>query len=130
MDYKAFIGIDVSKMTFDAVLIRQGEDQGSHQKFENNPKGYARFFHWINKEGMAVQEVFFCMEHTGVYALPIACELDNRGLSYCMEMALKIKKSMGISRVKNDKAMPKSLQFMQWLIIASCARTIFRQRIC
>lgn len=105
MDYKAFLGIDVSKLTLDVVLVHQNDEQGVHQKFDNTSKGFSHLFKWISRRaGFSLEEVFFCMEHTGVYALPLATELQQRGLSYCMEMALRIKRTMGVSRIKNDKA--------------------------
>jgi transposase len=105
MNYKAFLGIDVSKLTLDVVLVHPEDERGVHQKFDNTSKGFSQLFKWISKNRkISLQEVFFCLEHTGVYALPIATELQQRSLNYCMEMALRIKKSMGVSRIKNDKA--------------------------
>lgn len=104
MNYTAFVGIDVSKKTIDAYLVNAQDEKGTHHQFDNTSKGFTQLFRWIVKNKHALSQTFFCMEHTGIYALPLACELDAKALIYCMEMPLHIKNSMGIRRGKSDKA--------------------------
>ena len=51
-----------------------------------------------------IDKPLFCMEHTGVYCLPICIFLEGNKLQYSLQPGLQIKRSMGIQRGKNDKA--------------------------
>jgi len=53
--------------------------------------------------------VLFCLEHTGVYGMPLATELSARGLDYAMVPASVIQRSIGLKRGKNDKADSKDI---------------------
>ena len=50
--------------------------------------------------------ILFCLEHTGIYALPLCCFMEEKKLNYSLQSALQVKKSMGIQRGKSDKAGP------------------------
>jgi hypothetical protein len=43
------------------------------------------------------------MEHTGTYGLLLFAWLSQLGIDYCVEPGIKIKRSSGITRRKNDK---------------------------
>ena len=43
------------------------------------------------------------MEHTGTYGLLLFAWLSTMGLDYCVEPGLKVKRSLGLARGKNDK---------------------------
>lgn len=43
-----------------------------------------------------------CFEHIGLYSLPLALYLEKQGIPFAMLSALEIKRSMGITRGKND----------------------------
>jgi len=68
MEFKNFIGIDISKNTFDLALITNN-DPGSmvSSVFTNDPKGIVRLEEFMRKHGVPKQETIFCMEHTGIY---------------------------------------------------------------
>ena len=51
----------------------------------------------------------FCMEHTGVYTIPLCAFLQEQGLDYAVDSALRIKRSLGIKRGKDDKADSKDI---------------------
>ena len=105
MNYKGFIGIDISKKTLDVVALMQGSRKGEHKQFTNTQKGFKNLLSWvINITGQKGEQLLFCMEHTGVYAYKLSCFLSDRNLSFCLENPLQIKRSMGINRIKNDKA--------------------------
>jgi len=105
MNYKGFVGIDISKNTLDVVVIAEGKRTGEHQQFSNNLKGFKSLLKWSVKVIKCKQdELLFCMEHTGVYTYQLSCFLSENELSFCLENPLQIKRSMGISRIKNDKA--------------------------
>ena len=110
MDYKVFIGIDISKKTIDVALRSKSLKEPVHKQFENNISGFKSMVSWIKKQtGKSGKELLFCMEHTGVYVLPLACFLTEKQLPFCLENPYHLKHSMGIQRGKNDKADAKKI---------------------
>jgi transposase len=110
MEYKAFIGIDISKETIDVAIRTKILKEPVHEKFENGKKGFNGLLSWVKKQtGITGKELFFCMEHTGVYALPLACFLTEKQLPFRLENPYHLKHSMGIQRGKNDKADAKMI---------------------
>ena len=66
--FKNFIGIDISKSTFDVYFIKEGESQKNcFSQFSNDKKGFISFFKWLKKEKIDFEQTLFCMEHTGIY---------------------------------------------------------------
>src|SRR5689334_17291057 len=104
-----FVGIDVSKLKLD-VCIRNDHDPDwfEHQVFANNRKGIVQMMKWLRKFFMD-QSVLFCLEHTGVYAVPVCCYLSEQQLDYCLVAGALILKSFGLKRGKNDKADAKDI---------------------
>lgn len=104
-NFKLFCGFDISKKTIDAALKESHKEIIPHEKFFNNLSGYKKLLTWIHKHSdCSNSEILFCLEHTGVYVLPLIKFLSENNLNYCLENPLKIKRSMGITRIKNDKA--------------------------
>ena len=100
MNFKETVGIDISKSTFDSYL----HVSRKYKQFSNTPKGFISFIKWVEKcSGLNINEVGICFEHTGLYSLPLACYLYNNKITYSMVPAMDIKKSLGITRGKNDK---------------------------
>lgn len=105
MKYKGYVGIDVSKNTLDAVCIEKGKRKGVHLRVSNDTKGFKELFNWLNKTlKHKGDELLFCMEHTGIYTYKIASFLSENKIDFSLENPLQIKRSMGITRIKNDKA--------------------------
>lgn len=102
-----FIGIDFSKKTFDATVLLKNEPcaQGIHHVFNNNLSGVNDFKRWIVKttETNEKESILICGENTGVYSKLVSDSLSNSGYSMWLESALQIKRSLGITRGKNDK---------------------------
>lgn len=111
--HSLFIGIDMSKKWFDAALTVNGEQpQMKHKRFDNTPKGFTKLFSWIKNQAKlagAGGQWLFCMEHTGVYTLPLCAYLEDQELDYVLESGLRIKRSLGIRRGKSDKADSKDI---------------------
>lgn len=115
--YLFFIGIDISKNWIDAALTMDGlEKEMFHHRFDNTEKGFIKMMKFIyakfkkSWDGKNVeQHLLFCMEHTGVYCLPLCAFLEEKGIDYCLESALQIKRSLGIKRGKDDKADAKAI---------------------
>lgn len=101
MQYKAFIGVDVSKRTIDAYIY----GLSLHRQFKNDREGYRSFLNWILKnQNIPIHtETIVCFEHTGLYSLTLAAYLDEVKVPFSMIPALQIKRSLGITRGKNDK---------------------------
>jgi len=106
--FSRFIGIDVSKLTVDAAIYVSATDQSLHEQFENRPSGFRKMMAWINSH-CKKQPLLFCLEHTGIYALPLCCYFTQHKLAYSLQSPLQIKKSVGIQRGKSDKSDAKML---------------------
>ena len=101
MQYKAFIGVDVSKGTIDAFI----HGRNLHRQFSNDRIGYRTFLNWAIRS-LSVQlhtEAIVCFEHTGLYSLTLAAYLDEVKVPFSMISALQIKRSLGITRGKTDR---------------------------
>ena len=100
---KSYIGIDVSKLTIDVCIITQ-EGEQDYGQFENNTKDFKRMELWLTKRAyFSFKETMFCMEHTGLYTRELVSFLLQREAHVWMESALHLKRSMGMTRGKNDK---------------------------
>lgn len=109
MNYKTFIGVDISKKTID-VAVRHQQQQIHHCQFLNGQKGFKAMIGWLKQvAGKEQSEWLFCMEHTGIYVLPLACFLSDNQFSFCLENPYHIKHSMGLQRGKTDKADAKMI---------------------
>lgn len=110
--YSIFIGIDLSKRSFDAAIcIGNDSKQMPHKRFVQTLKGYESFLKWVEsfcQKHQIKEEVprawLICMEHTGMYAMRICDFLESRHFQFILENPLRIKRSMGLRREKNDKA--------------------------
>jgi len=105
--YTFFIGIDISKPWFDASITADGlKPAMKHRRFDNNKTGFDLFLKWIRAQlnrRKLNQLCLFCMEHTGVYTLPICNFLQKKQLSFVLVSGLQINLSLGIQRGKDDK---------------------------
>jgi len=104
MEFKNFIGIDISKNTFDLALIKNN-DLGSmvSAKFSNKPEGIVKLEEFLKTNGIIKDETIFCMEHTGIYCRFLSHYLTENKYHVWLEMPVQIIKSLGIQRGKNDK---------------------------
>lgn len=100
MLFKIYVGIDISKLSLD-VFIREKQ---VHKLFKNDPRGFISLIQWIEKQTEeSVTSILFCFEHTGLYSLPLALFLEDGHIHFSMIPALEIKRSLGITRGKNDQ---------------------------
>lgn len=91
-----YIGIDISKDTFDAATSEQKQSI----IFKNTEAGYKKFKAWISK----LNEPHVCMEATGKYYLGLATSLYEQGIPVSVVNPLRIKRyaQSGLNRVKTD----------------------------
>jgi len=103
MNYKHFIGIDVSKSWLDFTLMREHEVL-FHQRTQNNLEGIKDFFKELKKNrGVVLTNTLVCMEHTGIYNTFLLNYLNKIQANVCLESGIQIKQSSGLKRGKNDK---------------------------
>ena len=102
--FKHFLGIDVSKEYFDAVVILEGnKSKPIHNQFANDSKGIKLLCKWLKEQDSTFENTLVCLEHTGMYGKLIIKYLMIYNFSLWVEMSLKIIRSIGVQRGKNDK---------------------------
>ena len=105
MEFRFFIGIDVSKDTLDIGLLdAENSETVNHQQVSNNDSGITAMFRWLEEHnGFSIENSLFCLEHTGMYNYPLLQFFSKQGASVWVENPIQIKKSFGLQRGKNDK---------------------------
>ena len=105
MQKKLFIGIDFSKNKFDVSLLEHiYANVASQATFENDEKGYKSLLKWLSKQSKVKRcDWLFCGEQTGLYSRGLSNFLVKKNLTLWLESPLQIKRSLGISRGKNDR---------------------------
>lgn len=105
MDARFYIGIDVSKDTLD-VGVMDVDHPGtiSHHRVSNDDAGMGSMLNWLQQlNGFAMENCLFCLEHTGMYNYPLLQFFCQQGANVWVESPVRIKKSLGLQRGKNDK---------------------------
>ena len=103
MNYKHFIGIDVSKSWLDFTLML-GNQVLCHNQIENTQKSITDYFKSLCKDKtFQLKETLICMEHTGIYNNHLLSYFAKIKANLCLESGLQIKQSSGLKRGKNDK---------------------------
>lgn len=95
-----FLGIDIAKLKFDAVLLTG--DGKRHKVFDNTESGFAALTDWLGADAAGVHA---CMEATGGLGDELALFLHERGIAVSIVNPLQIK-AFGQSelvRTKTDK---------------------------
>lgn len=98
-----FIGIDISKKTLDVAIYDQEKKKaGKHFKVPNELKGFKEMIKTLKAEGVMLKETFICLEYCGIYGLELGLFLEGK-IEFCFCSPLHIKRSLGLTRGKNDK---------------------------
>ena len=102
MEFRFFIGIDVSKDTLDIGLLdAENSETVNHQQVSNNDSGIAAMLDWLQEHnGFSIENSLFCLEHTGMYNYPLLQFFSKQGASVWVENPIQIKKSLGCSGKK------------------------------
>ena len=92
-----FIGIDISKKTFD--IAYQKQEKWVYSPLSNNEKGFQALLKHLNKDDYVI------MEASGSYGVPLATYLYEKGYQVVVENPLAIKhySQMRLYRAKTDK---------------------------
>ena len=103
MDYKHFIGIDVSKSWLDFTLL-VGNEHLHYERIENNACAIKGWFKKLKQwKDLRLTTTLICLEHTGIYNNYLLDFFSENTANVCLESGLQIKQSSGIKRGKNDK---------------------------
>lgn len=96
------LGLDISKLKFNACLVRTG-GKLRHKVFPNTEAGFARLSEWLERYGAG--RVHACMEATGTYGDALATYLHEAGhaVSRVNPAAIKAYAQSRLSRTKNDR---------------------------
>lgn len=98
-----FIGADISKSVIDVSYNVSGKSIYLGQ-FSNNLKGFDKFVKKLNKtSSIKTNQWMVCFENTGVYSKPLLKFLIEKCIPCKEESALKISRSLGLRRGKDDK---------------------------
>ena len=102
---KVFIGIDFSKLKFDAVLIESNNAKaGLHQEFTNDLAGFQSFISWAKSHTQNTKKSWLvCGEATGIYTRELTAYLNQSKIDIWIEDPKQIKRSLGMIRGKTDK---------------------------
>jgi transposase len=99
-----FIGVDISKDTLDLAILEE-KTYGTYQdkKVNNSLAGFDEILEWLEAENIKPEDCLFCMEHTGTYGLLFFAWLSQLDIDFCVEPGMQIKRSLGMTRGKNDR---------------------------
>lgn len=102
---KNFVGIDISKTYFDAVLVKDyAPSETIHQQFSQKPEGFLKMLEWLQQHVVSLSdETLFCMEYTGLYNTGLVNYLVKNKAQLWVEMPLRIKKTGGFERGSDDR---------------------------
>ena len=122
--YTHFTGVDVSKLTLDVCLL-SGDDHSSvaHAVFNNNKNGIRQLFKWL-KQQAELEHCLFCLEHTGIYAMPLCCQLGEMNLNFALVPAIEVQRSIGLKRGKSDKA--DALAIAQYALVRQKSISLYQ----
>jgi transposase len=102
MEFKHYVGVDVSKSTLDFAVCFEGKIISRHH-CENTKKGIVQVIKEMRKlTAFGLTSSVFCMEYTGIYNNHLIDYLLSSKTAIWMEPALRIKQSQGMTRGKTD----------------------------
>lgn len=103
--HEVFIGVDVSKAKLDITVMTAERKVLYHEVCPNEKKELSKAFTRLRKAtGTRPSAWLFCLEHTGVYAMPLVYALSAKEVAHIIVPAVVIQRSLGLKRGKNDKA--------------------------
>jgi transposase len=97
-----FVGIDISKDWLDVAICKSTcADFLDSFRVENSVEGIKKMIIRSKRSDRRAQP-WFCFEHTGNYGLLLCHLLEQHDCDYSAVAAIEIKKSIGMTRGKND----------------------------
>jgi transposase len=111
MQFKFFVGIDVSKDTLDFSVVTEGKEVRDF-RIENSSKAIkAAVKDLRNLNGFSISNALFCLEQTGLYNNHVTSLLHSMEANIWVEKAIQIKRSSGLQRGKSDKVDSQRIAF-------------------
>jgi transposase len=104
-------GVDVSKSTLD-IYFKPLE---TSVRISNDAAGFKQIEELLGSGDFQVNGTLFVMEHTGQYSCQFEKFLSSADLGYCKLSALQIKRSLGVTRGKNDRIDARRIAEYAWL---------------
>ena len=101
-DYMNYVGIDISKNTLDCSVLQKREVV-FQCTIANSPEGLKTFNQQLKSRKINTAEMLLCCEHTGLYTQPLLSWCAQASYPIWVESALAIKRSLGLTRGKNDQ---------------------------
>lgn len=98
--FQTIAGIDISKLTLDICLLQN--DTKKHYTIDNQPDAIRTLFSSLLTQ-VAPCNLYIGMENTGCYNYHLYQVLSELELTYYVIAPNHLKKSLGLSRGKNDK---------------------------
>lgn len=100
---KLFLGVDISKTSFDVALLFTN-NKVKNKKFSNNAKGFSELVEWLKKH--KAHNLHICMEATGIYCDALATFLfeNNYPVSIVNPAQIKGFAQSELARNKTDQA--------------------------
>ena len=105
------IGVDVSKLTLDSVMLPLAKSL----QIMNQKKGFTRWMLWLMEHSVNLSEVLIVMEDTGHYTYQFELFLQSHQIGYLKKPAIEIKRSAGLTRGKSDKVDAARIAQYGWL---------------
>lgn len=105
------VGVDVSKTTLDIFV----KPSAMSLTISNDLKGFNQWWAEMNKVSLPDTRVLVVMEFTGMYSSKFESFLQELGVEYCKIPALEIKRSLGMTRGKNDRIDAERIAGYGWL---------------
>ncbi|GAB4043162.1 IS110 family RNA-guided transposase [Spirosoma jeollabukense] len=103
--YNYFIGADIGKKTNAVCVIDAQENRQLELSIPNTKAGMETLLKQLNKlPDFRLETTLFCMEHTGIYCQPTINFFYPIGANLWLQSAVHIKRSLGLTRGKTDKA--------------------------
>jgi transposase len=97
-----FVGIDISKLTLDVAVIKEGIHITSLQ-IENSEPAIRNLLSSIQSTYQCTaKNTLYCAEHMGLYAKFLQDVLYRKKVRFCLESPLRIRLSLGLQRGKTD----------------------------
>ena len=111
MKARTIIGVDVSKLKLDCVLLPGHK----HLQITNDKKGFAQWLLWLKQHVTDRVTVLVLMEDTGHYTHLFELFLQHHRIGYVKKPAIEIKNSQGLIRGKSDPVDAARIAGYGWL---------------
>ena len=94
------VASDISKLVIDVCIYSTQEVR----QFKNNRSGFKEMLKWVLKSSsFGINQMLFIFENTGMYSHKLSVYLSDEALNFVIISGLELKRSMGITRGKEDQ---------------------------